>query len=395
MADTSLIIRAKLKGEDELRKARRRLLQIGAAAKSAEKNIGLVAKSYNRSLLDSINKTDGRWKKHFDDLDGIIKKFGGLTMGGLKLAMKAAGAEMVLMAASMVALHGLFIAGQGLMKAYTGALNMIGGAASAAGVALAAVAAAMREQQAAMFAFRGNAMGMDRFGTSMNKVRVVMRGLHTDSNLAAAGIENLNAAYSAVSQNSTFNRGSQTMLKSLMDFASAGQDVKKGVASAGSLIGTIQDPKKSWGDIRAAAEAMGPQMKKAMQEAMKAGIDTRAELVAAINSGELAVLGGVQGQWEAVSGTLMNSFKAAFTAIRNDFGDLGQQFLRPIKEALDESVNSFRAGMTRVWGPLVRFGEGPFIDSITGMTDKLTDAFIGLMRRGPEVEGIMGRKHLR
>ena len=390
MADTSLIIRAKLKGEEELRKARNRLLQIGAAAKSAEKNIALLARG-NRDLLKSINRTDGRWKKHFDDLDGIIKKFGSLTMGGLKLAIKAAGAEMVLMAASMVALHGLFLAGQGLMKVYTGALNMIAGAASAAGVALASVAAAMREQQAAMFAFRGNAMGMDRFGTSMNKVRVVMRGLHTDSNLAAAGIENLNAAYSAVSQNSTFTRGSQTMLKSLMDFASAGQDVKKGVSSAGSLIGTIQDPKKSWGDIRAAAEAMGPQMKKAMQEAMKAGIDTRAELVAAINSGELAVLGGVEGQWEAVSGTIMSVFKSAFTTIRNDFADMGQQFLKPIKEALDESVNTFRSGMLRVWGPLVQFGQGPFIDSIVGMTEKLTDAFVSLVRRGPEVEGIFGR----
>ena len=92
MADTSLIIRAKLKGEDELRKARRRLLEIGAAARTVEKNIGLVAKGYNRDLLNSINRTDGRWKKHFDDLDGIIKKFGGITMGGLKLAIKAAGA---------------------------------------------------------------------------------------------------------------------------------------------------------------------------------------------------------------------------------------------------------------------------------------------------------------
>jgi hypothetical protein len=56
MADTSLIIRAKLKGEDELRKARRRLTEIGAAAKSAEKSISLVARGYNKDLLNSINR---------------------------------------------------------------------------------------------------------------------------------------------------------------------------------------------------------------------------------------------------------------------------------------------------------------------------------------------------
>ncbi len=392
MADTTLEVKAKLTGERELRKARRRLNEIAASADGLHKKIHILAKGYSKNLADSINRTDGKWKKHFDSLDNLIKKFGAFTMGGLKLAIKAAGAEMLLMAASMVTLHGLFLAGQGLMKVYQGALNMISGAAAGATIALATVAAAMREQQAAMFAFRGGGMGgYDKFGSNMNRVRIVMRGLHTDTNLAAAGVENLNAAYAAVSQNSTFNRSSQTMLAGLMDFASAGQDVNKGMSSAGSLIGMLQDPEKGWGDIRAAAEAMGPQMKKAMKEAVKLGIDSADELMEAINSGQLAMLGGVTGQWDAVSGTLISRLKAAFTEIRNDFADFGQMMLGPVKDQLDGMVHTFGVGFTKAIGPLTQFAHGPFLDSMSGMADTVTDMFVSLVQKGPEVEGMFKR----
>lgn len=392
MAETTLEVKAKLTGERDLRKARRRLNEIAASADGLHKKINLLAKGYSKNLADSINRTDGRWKKHFDSLDNLIKKFGAFTMGGLKLAIKAAGAEMMLMALSMVTLHGLFLTGQGLMKVYQGALNMISGAASGAAVALATVAAAMREQQAALFAFRGGGMsGYDKFGSNMNKVRIVMRGLHTDTNLAAAGVENLNAAYSAVSQNSVFNRSSQTMLAGLMDFASAGQDVNKGMSAAGTLIGTLQDPEKGWGDIRAAAEAMGPQMKKAMKEAVKLGIDSADELMGAINSGQLAMLGGVTGQWDAVGGTLISRLKTAFNTIRNDFADLGQMMLGPVKDQLDGMVNTFRIGFTKAIGPLTQFAHGPFLGSMGGMADKVTEMFVSLIRRGPEVEGMFKR----
>jgi hypothetical protein len=392
MAEVPLKIVADLDGERHLRRARRRINEITVAAKALHRQVEFTSKKYSKNLLDSIDRTDGRWKKHFDDMDKIIKQFGAFTMGGLKLALKAAGAEMLLMAASMVTLHGLFAIGQGLMKAWTGTLNMLGGAASSAAVALAAVSAAMREQAAAMFAFRGSGMaGYGAFGNNINKVRVVMRGLHTDSTLAAAGIENLNAAYTAVSQNSTFNRGSQTMLRGLMDFASAGQDVNKGMTSAGSLVGMLQDPEKSWGEIREAAKAMGPQMEKAMEEAVKKGVDSSAELIAAIHSGQLAAWGEVSGQWDAVSGTLISRLKAAFTEIRNDFADLGQLILKPIKDQLDNVVNTFRTGFTRVYGPMVEFAKGPFIEGIGGFVEGMTDMFVSLARRGPEIEGVFGR----
>ncbi len=398
MAEAELKVVAGIDGERHLRRARRRINEITLAAKALHRQVTFTSRGYSKSLLNAIDRTDGRWKKHFDDMDKIIQKFGAFTMGGLKLALKAAGAEMLLMAASMVTLHGLFAIGQGLMKAWTGTLNMLGGAASSAAVAIAAVSAAMREQAAAMFAFRGSGMaGYSAFGNNVNKVRVVMRGLHTDSTLAAAGIENLNAAYTAVSQNSTFSRSSQVMLKGLMDFASAGQDVNKGMQGAGTLIGTIQDPRKSWQDIRAAADAMGPVMKETMRKATLSksegglGLNNAKDLIAAINSGQLAALGEVSGQWDAVSGTLISRFKAAFTEIRNDFADLGQIVLGPLKDQLASVTDTFRTGMTRVWGPMVEFAKGPFIEGIGGMVEGITNMFVSLVRRGPEIEGVMGR----
>jgi hypothetical protein len=386
MANTELKVDVDVTGDQQLGRLERKLYRVNAAVKALGASSANIGKKYSTALNDHLTKTDGRWKKHFDDIDALIKKFGTATLGGLKLALKAAGVEMALMAVSMVALHGLFKIGHGIMNAYTGALNVLSGAAAGATIALAGVAAAMREQQAAMFAYRGNAMGSHgEFVTGMNKVRVVMRGLQTDSNLAAAGAANLDAAFAAVSRNSTFTRGSQGMLRGLMDFASTG-DLKTGMQQAGELIAAIQDPKKSMGDIKGLGEKMG----KPMKEALK-GVQSRAQLIKAITSGSLAEAGGVTGQWDAVSGTLISRFKAAATIIKQDFADLGQEFLKPLKESLAEMINTFRQGMTQVWRPLVEFGRGPFLASLTGFAEKTTEMFVSFIRRGPEVEGMFKR----
>ena len=385
-AETELKIQVDVDGTRKLDKLERKIRSLERTVDRLGTRSTRVFKNYGSQMDNTLGKSTGKWKKHFDDLDSLIKKFGTATLGGLKLAMKAAGAEMALMAISMVSLHGLFKIGQGLVKTYTGLLNVLGGAAAGATLALAGTAAALREQNAAMFAFRGNAMGgYDGFVTGLNKVRVVMRGLHRDEVMAAAGAANLEAAYAAVSRRSTFTQGSQGMLRELMDFAAAGGDMKKGMSSAGELIASIQSGKGNW---REQAKSMGEPMKKAMKDL---GITSRQQLQTALSDGSLAAAGGVAGQWAAVSGTLIGQFKAAFTGIRADFADLGQALLAPLKVRLQEVVRIFRDGMSRVWLPLIQFGQGPFLSSITGFAEKTTDMFVSLVRRGPEVEGVFGR----
>ena len=378
MADASLVVRIRSVGERKLKEIRRDLDRISASATAAGASLKAFARSYNQSTIDYLNKTRKGFKRHFDELDSLVKMAGGTLLKTLGLALKATAAEFALMGASMLVVHGLFGIGNGLMKVYRGALTLLAGAAASAAVALSAAAAAIRENNAAMFAYK--ASGYQQFGNNLNQVRVVMRGLESDASLAAVGVENLNAAYASVSKRSTFTRGSQTMLKGLMDFASAGQPLDQGVKAAGELIGVLQDPKASFSEISKAAEALGPSMKKAMEEAKKQGIDTAEELKKAINDGTLAGLGGVEGQFDAVNSTLVSVMKSGMNQMRSMFADMGQPFLKPLKEAFDQILVVFRRTFMRVQGDLNKFGKGPFMNGLVGMAEKLEEIFVTLIR---------------
>lgn len=392
MADATLRVKISAIGERQLRKVRNGLLQIGAAASTTQAKLNAFSKGYASDLNKRLNDIQKNWKRHFDALDGMVKMFGKASLRGLSLLIKATVADFALMGAAMIGVHALFKAGNLLGRAYHAMLNVVAGAAAGAAIAISAVAAAMREQTAAMYAYKGSGSGFGEFGSNLNQVRVVMRGLHSDTALASVGIKNLNAAYAAVSKNSTFTRGSQNLLKGLMDFASAGQPLEQGVKAAGEFIGILQDPKKGFAEITKAAEALGPEMKKALEEAKKQGIDTAAELREAILSGNLSVLGGVEGQFDAVNGTVMSVLKGGFTRFQNMFADFGQQFLAPIKDALDIVFDTFEDSFRRVQHELIKFGNGPFIDSVTGFSQTLGDVFVALIRDYlPRATGMMQR----
>lgn len=391
MADASLVVRVSAVGERKLKQIRRDLDRISVSATAASASLKAFGKSYTTEMNKRLNAMSKGYKRHFDELDSMIKATGRLLSKGLSLAIKATAAEFGLMGLSMITVHGLFGAGNLLAKAYTGTMNVLAGAAASAAVALASVAAAMRENNAAMFAYKADG-SYRQFGNNLNQVRVVMRGMERDTRLATLTVENLNAAYAAVSSRSTFTRGSQTLLRGLMDFASAGQPLDQGVKAAGDLIGVLQDPKASFGEISKAAEALGPSMKKAMEEAKKEGINTAEELRRAINDGTLAAMGGVEGQFDAVNSTLMSVMRSGFNQIRSMFADLGQPFLKPLKEATDEIINIFQRTFMRTYGSLQKFGTGTFIDGLVGAVEKLNDLFVHLVRDYlPNVKGMMDR----
>ena len=101
-----------------------------------------------------------------------------------------------------------------------------------------------------------------------------------------------------------------------------------------------------------------------MDNLRKQGIDTVTEMKTAIKSGELSVIAGMEGQFDAVAGTLMSKLKGAFTIIRTDFADLGDAFMGDTKESLDEVVHIFRRMFVRIHGGVMRFGKGGFLNTI-------------------------------
>ena len=389
MADERVLIKIEVKSDDgDIDKTRRKLERLAGARDRDRKSEGLASRSRSSKLKreftssgNEFDKVSRKYKKSFDMYDKMIKMTGGGMMKLLALTTKAVALEMAAMGAAMMLVHASFAAGNLIMKAYNGVMKMA--AAGMAGLVIAAgtVAAALREQQAAMYAFSGRGQAKE-FGSALNQTRVQMRALTTDASLASVGVENLTAAYAeVVKTGGRFSAASQKSLKGLMDFASAGMDMKEGTKQAGALIATLQDTKKSYGDVVGAGKKFSPQLKKALEEYEKgSGEKTKAGLTAAIRSGELAKLGGVDGQFGAVSGTLINTLKGEFNLLRGQFADFGQVFLGPMKKEAKEVFAIIRLAIQRISGQVATFGQGGFIDKISVVVDKIANFFVRTIR---------------
>ena len=309
-------------------------------------------------------------KRSFDMFDKVIQKVGGMGLKALGMSLKFATLEMAAMGAAMVAVHGAFILGNAAMKAMRATLGPLAAGMTAVVAAAAAASAAIREQQAAMYAYKTTTKS--QFGTPMNQTRQVMRALHTDTDLAVVGVENLNKAFGTISKSSTFTMKSQVLLKGLMDFASAGQPIEEGIQKAADLIAMLQDSKKSFSEIKASAQQLFPD-KKAMDKALKdLKITTKQGLEKAITSGELAKAAGLEGQFGAVSGTLISKLKGDFNLLKQQFADLGQPMLDPIKRAADDIFTILRRGFVKISGNTQKFGMGSLLEGLVSMVDKLT-----------------------
>ena len=272
MADETadLKVRARYTGERELRKLKRDLVGVTAAAAAADRKLSKMGMS-SGTLEKNLKKSAQRFTRVFDDFHKMVRGLGTVITKTISVAAKLFVGEFALMAASMIAVHALFGVGRWLMKGYHGAIKMVAAGAAGATAALAALSAALREQQTVMFGYQGLNLGFKELGGNMASVRTVVRSLHTDANLAAAGMENLNAAFAAVNQKSTFTAGSQRLLGGLMDFASAGQPLDKGIKAAGEFIGVLQDVESNWGQIVSAGEALGPRDEEGIRRGSQGG----------------------------------------------------------------------------------------------------------------------------
>ena len=374
MATNNLLVRILTKGEQKLDNLSHKMDKLSAKAAL-----------YGKQTSHALDQNNIKWKKHFDGMDKMVVGTGKMIGKFVGMSAKFAALQVAALGAAMIAVHGAFVLGNASMKAFQWVAKGAAGAALAVGVAISTAAAAMREQQQSMFAFQG--------GKNYQQVSVTMRSLMNDTNLAAAGAEALQGAFAAISKTSTFTAASQNLLKGLGDFAAAGQPREQGMKAAGDLVAALQDPKASFSKVTEAAKAMGPQMTKALETAKKKGIDTVEELKAAINSGELASMGGVTGQLAAVNDTLINRFKSSFASIKTMFADMGLPFLKPAKETLDKIITIFKRSIIQLTGDITAFGgnQGLF-DKIVSMVDKAAQFFVNFVHKwGPQSEGIFSR----
>ena len=369
-ATSTLTLRVKTIGDRSIDAVTRKLLKLQS-----------VVHGYNAISTRSLEATNVKWRQHFDAVDKGIKMFGGVLTKLVAKSAKLAALEIGLLGAAMMGVHAAFVLGNASMKAFRWLASGAAGAAAALTIAASTAAAAIREQQMAMYAFKG--------GGNYQAASVMMRQLASDADLASLGAENLQAAFAAVSKNSTFTAGSSNLLKGLMDFASAGKPLEEGVKAAGNLIAKLQDPKATFSQITEAAKELGPEMEKALAEAGGKGIKTAEQLKKAILDGTLSAAGGVQGQFDAVNGTLISRFKATFNIIKTDFADFGEPFLKPTKDLLEDIARTFKRTFDRVSGEIAMFAGAGFFDEIGGVTEKIGDFFVKFIRDYlPKVDGM-------
>jgi hypothetical protein len=401
MADEKVTIKIEVRSDDgAIDRTRRKLERLsGAEGRHYKKNTALASKgtsdikNYGKNTESVLNNGSRKWKKHFDQLDKSMKMMGGSLLKLVAMSAKMAAVEIAGMGAAMLLVHGAFLVGKGLAKVYQVAMQ--GAAAGVAGLAIAAgtAAAAMRENQAAMYAF--SQTGHKELGNGLNQTRLAMRMLTHDADMAAVGVDNLVGAYGEiVNKSGKFNASSAKMLKGLMDFASAGQDLKTGTKAAAGLVAELQNVKGTYSSIKTAAQGLGPQMKKALEEYEKAGGSKKgkAGLVQAITSGELARLGGVAGQFEAVNSTLINQAKSLFTQLKNEFADFGQQFLEPVKYEFKQVGAILKRTLQRLSVEFASFGNSGFIDKISVVVEKLANGTVNLIRKYlPAAQGMFER----
>lgn len=340
-------------------------------------------KDYAKSLEKNLKNSSASFKKHFDSVDKMTQKFGTGLRKFLGLAIKGIIAEMAILSVTMLGVHALFATGNFLMKAYGGAMKMAAQGAAGLVVAVATVAAAMREQQAAMYAYRGK--GAAEFGAGINQVRVAMRGLQMDQDLAGLGTAALNKAYAAMSKTMSTPQinASHRLFKDLMDFGSAGQDPSAAAEKVGAVIeaitgaGTGKD-KKSLAQTLELIKSLGPEAAKALKSA---NVKTKEELKKLISSGELAKLGGVEGQFDATQGTLVGAFKRFKELIKGEFADFGLAFLEPAKVAMQKIINIVRRDIRRLVGITSAWGSGDFMDGLVNAIDKVSTFFVNLIQK--------------
>ena len=401
MADERVVIRIDVNADTRgIDRVRRKLRELAAEAEvldrrmrrlngsldenaDAADRVSLSHGKASRSLRDhdvAQDRFSKRLRKSNKDMDFSQKMVNGLSKAfgvTLKFGLIGAAIELAAVGVALASVNGLLGIGAAAVKVYRFAMNGLAAAAAGVVVALSTVAAAQREYNAAINAY--NYRSAPQLGSSTAQAMSAMRNLSADARLGAFGMQNLNAAFAAVSKNAEMTGGLQNALAGLGNFAvAAGGDIGKNLTAAGEFLGLLQKEGNLTEEVLSAASAVGPQFQKAIEEAKKKGMTGAAEIITALSSGDLAKQAGVENSLNAVNETLIGRLKAFLTQMQTLFGDFGQMFLPQVKEAFDRIASTMRVAFTRISGSISAFGTGGILNSVVTVTEKAVNTVVNL-----------------
>lgn len=414
MADERVVIRIDVNADTTgIDRVRRKLRELAAEAEVLDRRMNRVNDRFeaNADATDRLTASHTRASTALKDHDrnqdrfgnrlnktarrlttaqratGIFAKVLGTT---LKIALIGATIEMVALGAAVATVNGLFSIGQGAVKLYRFAMAGVAYAAAAVTAAVATAAAAQREYNAAMVAYRYKST--PALGSGTAQAMSALRMLTSDQQLATFGMQNLNAAFAAVSKNAEFSPAMNRALRGVADFAVVSGDMGKGLTAVGNFIGLLQKSGTLTEDVLKAAAEVGPEFQKSVEEAQKRGLTSADQLMRAMASGDLSRAAGVDGALAGVNDTLIGQLKAFMTEMTGRFADLGQTFLPGVKKALYELSSIFRVTFNRISADLGQFGSGKLLDDIVKVTAKMADFFVTLFEKYlPQSDGMMSK----
>lgn len=366
MADEYVVIKIKVNADTkEIKRVNRELAELGVQARMVDKSSTDLSKALNTKLDPAVKK----FRKRIGELIEGLAKFN-------KLSLKVFGISFVVAAASLASVNALFATGRFLVQAYRVTMQALAVGVTAVGAALSVVAAAQREYNAALYAYSYKASAGLEGG--LNKSRSALRMLQRDSTLAIFGMEALDASFASLSKSGQVTAKTVDALRFFADFAAAGGDPGKNLQGVAEVLAIIQKKGKVTQDAIVAAKNVNDQFYKAIR---KSGGKSFDELIGFMEKANIKAASGVQGQAALVGSTIMGQFKALIPQFFALFADIGQPLLGPVEKTLSKITKIFRGGILRLAPSFIEFGSGRFLEGITNMVQKLTDAFINLERK--------------
>lgn len=321
---------------------------------------------------DKSNKSKNKLSKALDKNAKAFKSISKIISGPWKLALKGAAIETAGLLLALSSVNGMLITGQFLAKAWSATVRGMGVATANAAAAIAATIALFTQAMRQFTAAQASA----RYGGNFEASSTALRTVQTDAKLAVFGIQALTGAFGAASRNARVTAETVTALRGLSDFAIMSGDLEKGLAAAANFVSLLQAGKKSGGEeILSAAAEIGPEFEKAYKEVLKTGKKTNAELLDMMAKGDLAKAAGIQGTTANVSGTLMGQLKILGTEAQLMFADLGQTFITPVQEGVNEIRQILKRFLIEISASTKIFAEGDFISFIVSGVDKLATFF--------------------
>jgi hypothetical protein len=337
-----------------------------------------------RNVGRTLSRNSSRWKGFSKNLFAFrqdagkaIGAFGGLISMVNKLAM----IELPLLAAGMAGITLLFKSGAFFTKAFQASMSSLAYVAAAVGVAITTTVAALREFQSVQFApmySEGAVNTSDRFQAASQAMKMFV----DNANVAVAGTQNLQKAFAVLSKQAPVNAGTTAAFEGLMNVvAGSGGDMGKGAEALATFMAKVQ--KSGLGAAGAEAKALGPDFEKIIKEAQAMGIKTQEEFFKAAAEGNLGETfqKNYAGQLNAVNNTLIGVFKRSIAGIKSIFMDVGQQFLQPVKEGVQQLELIIRRTVLQLSPMLSDFATGGFISNIVEFVDKTATKFVYLMNK--------------